>query len=625
MEISKFLDDNTYFDKAELVHTGACTRMYKLRIDGRLYFMKQLREEYAADPRCRSMFFKEYEAGKSISSPYVVEYMDIKEENGGVCIIMEYVNGVTLKEKLHSEPEYFRNEKNLYLFVEQLLAALNVLHCNNIIHMDLTPANIMLTKAGNCVKLVDLGFCISDSNDFTAGYTKDFAAPETLDADVLGIDNRSDIYMLGCILQYIETKTGIKLPKKLQEVKERCMQDEKKRRYQSVVEILATIKRSGCVRAWRVAGLLAGVTALLAGFLCSPLYDALDSYIGWETGRFPARFCKDGIYYNVTSHAARNVEVTFKGNSPSEFEYEYEGGEVIIPPTVTYNGREFRVTSIAGQAFMNPYISKVSIPDGMIALADSALYGCLLNDTVRIPKSVTCIGEVAIYPMCYIKGYVVDGGNPAYDSRNGCNAIIETATNTLLAGCEATVIPHGVNTIAPNAFMGVGNLTHIDIPATVTSIGENAFVHCGLREIRLPAGIAELKQYTFQYCGDLSKIEFPESLVSIGLAALSHCAFIEVVIPDGVTEIGQYAFDYNEKLEKLVIGKGVRAIGDCAFDGCRQLATVVSHIQADELFEVSNNVFGNIGDNCILFVPRGARHAYKNTAGWNAFARIVEM
>ena len=146
-----------------------------------------------------------------------------------------------------------------------------------------------------------------------------------------------------------------------------------------------------------------------------------------------------------------------------------------------------------------------------------------------------------------------------------------------------------------------------------------------LREIRLPAGIAELKQYTFQYCGDLSKIEFPESLVSIGLAALSHCAFIEVVIPDGVTEIGQYAFDYNEKLEKLVIGKGVRAIGDCAFDGCRRLATVVSHIQADELFEVSDNVFGNIGDNCILFVPRGARHAYKNTAGWNAFARIVEM
>ena len=626
METSKFLVDNTYFDKVELVkEVSVFSRLYKLRVGGRLYFMKQLREEYAADPRYRSMFFKEYEAGKGISCPNVVDYISINEDSHGLYIIMDYVNGVTLKEKLQSEPEYFRNEKNLYLFIEQLLAALSVMHSKNIIHLDLAPSNILLARADNCVKLVDLGFSISNSNDFTAGCTKDFAAPETLAGNVSDIDNRSDIYVLGRILQYIETETGIRLPGKLQEIKERCLQDEKRMRYQSVEEIVAAVRYRKYVKAGKVATLLVGAIALLAGFFASPLYDMLCNYIGWEMGRFPAKFCNDGIYYNVTSHAARTVEVTFKGNSPSEFEYEYEGGEVMIPSTVTYNGREFKVTSIAGQAFMNPYVSKVSIPEGVKVLADSALYGCLLNDTLCIPKSVTRIGDVAIYPMCYIKGFTVDEGNTVYDSRNGCNAIIETATNTLLAGCESTVIPAGITSIASNAFMGVENLTHIDIPATVTSIGKNAFVHCGLREIKLPVGVAELKQYTFQYCGDLSKIELPESLASIGVAALSHCAFIEIVIPDGVTEIGQYAFDYNEKLERVVIGKGVRAIGDYAFDGCKRLTKVVSHIPANELFEVRSNVFGNVGENCVLYVPRGAESVYRATHGWNVFTTIVEL
>ena len=117
MEISKFLDNNTFFDKAELINeTSAISELYKLRIDGRLYFMKKLRSEYAGDPRYRSMFFKEYENGKAVSSPYIVEYTSINDSDNGLCILMEYVNGVTLRDKLHSEPAYFANEKNLYLF-----------------------------------------------------------------------------------------------------------------------------------------------------------------------------------------------------------------------------------------------------------------------------------------------------------------------------------------------------------------------------------------------------------------------------------------------------------------------------------------------------------------------------
>ena len=115
------------------------------------------------------------------------------------------------------------------------------------------------------------------------------------------------------------------------------------------------------------------------------------------------------------------------------------------------------------------------------------------------------------------------------------------------------------------------------------------------------------------------------NLKEIKLAALSHCAFSELVIPDGVTTIGDYAFDYCELLEKVVLGKGINSIGEFVFDGCRRLTTVVSHIPAERLFEINDNVFGNISEDCVLYIPKGAKAVYKKTLGWDKFTKIVEM
>ena len=228
METSGFVDNSVNIDKAELINeTSAMSKFYKRRVDGRLYFMKQLRDEYKDDPRYRALFFKEYENGKSVKHPYVVEYTSINEDEDGLYILMEYVNGVTLKDKLQNEPEFFKVKKNLYLFVEQLLEALKALHRQNIIYLDFSPKNILLTKTENSVKLVDLGFSINDANDYTAGCTKNFVAPETAKGDVKDIDNRSDIYAVGCLLQYIEKEACVKLPRKLQRIKARCLQQQK--------------------------------------------------------------------------------------------------------------------------------------------------------------------------------------------------------------------------------------------------------------------------------------------------------------------------------------------------------------------------------------------------------------
>ena len=523
-----------------------------------------------------------------------------------------------------AEPEYFCKEQNVRKLLRQVAQALAVLHGRNIVHMDIKPENILLTKGSNDVMLVDLGFCLSDRNDSTVGCTRPFAAPEVVKGSIRDIDARTDIYSVGCLLRWIEESTGKTLPHTYINIKDRCLREQKTERYASTKEIVNAVE----ARDWhRLVAIAAGVLVLLASLYVafkSPLYDALCNRWAWATGKVPQRFEAEGIFYRITDGDERTVAVTYKGETPKEYEFEYSGGEITIPPSVSYRGRLFRVTSVDALAFDNPYISHVNIPEGLITIADSAFIYCNQNGVIRIPKSVERIGVAAFFPMLYVEGMVVDADNPYYDSREGCNAIIETATGTLLAGCNNTVIPDGVERIAQDAFVGAIGLKQLALPASLKEIGEAAFVECGIAELDIPEGVTALERYTFQYCKNLQRITLPESLIRIERAALSHCAFREVVIPDGVTTLGDYAMDWCERLETLTIGSGVRNIGYAAFENCRRLKKVVSRIPADSLFVIDNSVFNHIGEDCVLYVPRGARKVYENTYGWDRFDRIEE-
>ena len=120
---------------------------------------------------------------------------------------------------------------------------------------------------------------------------------------------------------------------------------------------------------------------------------------------------------------------------------------------------------------------------------------------------------------------VVEGGNATYDSRDNCNAIIETATNTLIAGCQNTTIPNSVTSIGDCAFYDCTSLASITIPESVTSIGDNAFY----------------------YCSSLTSITIPNSVTSIGKWAFSFCASLKTVICEAVEvpELESYVFSYT--------------------------------------------------------------------------------
>lgn len=118
------------------------------------------------------------------------------------------------------------------------------------------------------------------------------------------------------------------------------------------------------------------------------------------------------------------------------------------------------------------------IPNSVVALGDYAFDGCTTLASIKLPKSVTSIGCYAFQGCSNVASIEVDSGNVCFDSRNGSNAIIKTATNTLVVACKNTIIPTSVTSIGNDAYRTHPDISNVDIPNSVTSIGDAAFNGC---------------------------------------------------------------------------------------------------------------------------------------------------
>ena len=258
----------------------------------------------------------------------------------------------------------------------------------------------------------------------------------------------------------------------------------------------------------------------------------------------------DGIWYNLES-TGKTAEVTHSNG------INYSGEVVIvIPETVTYEDVVYSVTSIGQLAF----------------LAAHSL------TSITIPNSVTSIGDGAFYACSGLTSIRVEDGNTVYDSREDCNAIIETATNTLIYGCQSTVIPNSVTNIGFYAFGNCSNLTSITIPNSVTSIGEQAF----------------------SGCTSLTSITIPHSVKIIGFGAFLGCS----------------------NLTSIDIGKP-RSIGDYSFSGCK-IYKFYSHNE-NVFFLDDDNFQGSGIESATLYVPQSAINDYKTTEPWSRFGSIKSL
>ena len=166
------------------------------------------------------------------------------------------------------------------------------------------------------------------------------------------------------------------------------------------------------------------------------------------------------------------------------------------------------LTTIEYSAFRNcSTLTEIDIPNSVTSINSQAFSGCRGITELHIPARVRDISYDSFAYCTSLASITVDEGNIFYDSRDNCNAIISTASNTLLMGCKNTIIPNSVTTIGSYSFQGCTGLKKISIPNSVTTIGYDAFYGCsGLTSITIPASVQTINSYAFYNCTGITQV-----------------------------------------------------------------------------------------------------------------------
>lgn len=345
----------------------------------------------------------------------------------------------------------------------------------------------------------------------------------------------------------------------------------------------------------------------------------------------------NGIYYNFNGS-----EASVERNNTDKY-----SGDIVVPSYVTYNNKTYTVTSVGWLAFYQCYeltsvslpstikkfdsqifrdcwklksvnipesitkldlytfencysLEKIQLPKNLVEIGTGAFENCSSLTDIIIPKTVTRISSDAFEGCSSLQSIVVESGNTVYDSRNNCNAIISTSNNQLLQGCNNSFIPEGVTYIYYNAFKGMAGLKAIHIPASVETIGNQAFVGCSsLNTITVETSNpnydsrnncnAIIRTSTNELIFGCQNTTIPSDVTSIGYAAFYECKSLKEIDLGSITNIGYNAFYGCTGITSLHIPSSVTSIEGSAFYGCTGLTTL--YIPAN-VTSIANGAFG---------------------------------
>ena len=457
---------------------------------------------------------------------------------------------------------------------------------------------------------------------------------------------------------------------------------------------------------------------------CASLYTSADQWSNFATVNatlVPEWYdFKDGLYYAL--HSQDDLTLSVRSN-PHGVKY---AGDIVIPSTRAeltvdavsgfirctdltsvsipnsvaiigsnaFNGCKGLTTidipasvrNIQNSAFaFCSNLNSVTLRNGLEHIGSEAFSNCTSLESVTIPASVTTLEDYIFDDCPALASIVVDENNTTYDSRDNCNAIIETSTNRLVHGCYNTVIPNTVTTLGRDAFWGRTGLTQISIPSSVTSMEEDVFYGTGLTSIVVPSSITHIGNNAFANCQNLVKADIRSTYSNPSVSYYGDWESTNT--EDGTTSSTTYyidvepysLLDFNftvsseENCDKLIVtldgnqivnisgevsstftrmfyetktltlevsytkdgsvsnGEDKATVtnirvsnhtyGLAAFNGCPNLTQV--KVAVSDPAPITAGVF-NYRTNATLYVPQGARNNYTAMEYWQDFQQIKE-
>ena len=226
---------------------------FKVRHFGALHFVKRPSEAFRHDLVTTESLKKEFYIGYNLNHPSIVRY--VRMEDGAVY--EEYVDGLSLREMIDNDDDRLHSPDFIERVCRQLIEAVTYLHSRGVIHNDIKPENVMISRIDNRLKLVDLGCATTDMWDATEGFTPAYKAPEQ------GIEDTNvytDIFLIGRLMEELAAKAGVS--RRWRGFIKKATAEDIADRFASDDEALASVPTKGSAWKW-VVYVLAGLIVLI--------------------------------------------------------------------------------------------------------------------------------------------------------------------------------------------------------------------------------------------------------------------------------------------------------------------------------------------------------------------------
>ena len=274
-------------------HIGC--NIYKARRYGQWWTLKCLTQESMKHRQAREIFQKEFEVGISLWHPNIVRmiaYYPLGELNAQT-IVMEYIDGLTLSEYIASNPSLERKIK----VIDEIIDAMRYYMSKQVVHCDLKPNNILITRNGLNVKIIDFGLASTDSYNFYNGHagTDEYCAPEQKTGNE-DVDCRADFYALGKIM------LTMGLPSRYKGFIRKCLAEDREKRYKNPTELYVAFEKAKKKKYyWEKAGIVAasmlvlGSAFYLGHYISTKVKKGVQEQKEITDGQLPALFFSDSI------------------------------------------------------------------------------------------------------------------------------------------------------------------------------------------------------------------------------------------------------------------------------------------------------------------------------------------